>query len=169
MVFEATQQLLEGKSLGIFMDEKATELASVSKTATVGDALKASRGRTGQRESLCSRMRTPGADRLGHGTLAARNAATPRFLPKCARGAARADTSTSLAQVLDKLHVLSLPVVDEDGEYAGCISVGDVLRGLMKGAHLAHLAAESMRPAALPPSPPANGHARHVRERATAP
>ena len=36
-------------------------------------------------------------------------------------------------QVLDKLHVLSVPVVDEEAEYAGCISVGDLLRGLMKG------------------------------------
>lgn len=71
--FAATRALLDTKNLGHFIDEKHVELASVSKSATVADAL----------------------------------------------------------TVLDKLHVLSLPVVDDAGEYAGCISVGDLLRGLM--------------------------------------
>jgi hypothetical protein len=33
-------------------------------------------------------------------------------------------------QAMDKAHVLSCPVLDEDGEYFGCLSVNDVLKSL---------------------------------------
>lgn len=39
-------------------------------------------------------------------------------------------TLADALKVLSANRILSVPVLDEDGEYAGCISIGDVLRGL---------------------------------------
>ena len=33
-------------------------------------------------------------------------------------------------QVLSENKILSVPVLDSEGEYAGCISIGDILRGI---------------------------------------
>lgn len=138
--FAATRQLLESKKLGDYVDEKRTELSCVTKTATVADALKVrprtsvtrphahynALGDTCHCFTLCSCNVLPyyvfraqrhrvGADRLY-------------------RGLSNKLKCFSLAlQLLEKLHVLSVPVVDEDGEYAGCISVGDMLRAFVQG------------------------------------
>jgi hypothetical protein len=60
MVFEATRALLEGKNLGVFMDEKRTELFSVSRSATVADALKVCKGAAGAISPRNARRDSPG-------------------------------------------------------------------------------------------------------------
>jgi len=39
----------------------------------------------------------------------------------------------SLLQTLGQSNILSAPVLDEDGEYFGCLSVNDLLKSLYKG------------------------------------
>jgi CBS-domain-containing membrane protein len=39
------------------------------------------------------------------------------------------------AQTLGAANILSAPVLDEDGEYFGCISVNDLLKALYQGLH----------------------------------
>lgn len=45
----------------------------------------------------------------------------------------KTSTIAEALQVLGDNKILSVPVVDDKGEYAGCLSVGDVLSGLMSG------------------------------------
>lgn len=39
---------------------------------------------------------------------------------------------TIIVQLLSKGKILSAPILDEDGEYLGAVSVPDVLRGLVR-------------------------------------
>lgn len=45
----------------------------------------------------------------------------------------KTSTIADALQVLGEHRILSVPVVDDKGEYAGCLSVGDVLSGLTSG------------------------------------
>jgi predicted transcriptional regulator len=52
-------------------------------------------------------------------------------LPSCA--AVFCCCLPAVSQTLGSRNILSAPVLDEDGEYFGCLSVNDLLKSLYKG------------------------------------
>jgi CBS-domain-containing membrane protein len=115
--FEITKQFLANQHLAPLLQRSSQQLATLNKWSTAGQALQV--GANQPPKNLRQQQRCP-----------QRSAHHFRCMVRRATFPSHADALPYAVQLLATANVLSAPVLDEDQEYYGCLSVNDLLKDL---------------------------------------